>query len=457
MANRDYQFIESTTSLCPACMKRLDAKIVLKGGSIYLLKHCLEHGAQEELLEEDGRYYMNRLAYDKPGTISKTQTERKNNCPFDCGLCPEHDQHTCIGLIEVTQKCDQQCPVCYAGSGGEGDYLPLEKIDGMIEFFRASEYGKAEILQLSGGEPTLHPGIIDIIKLARSKVKYVFLNTNGLRLAEDEKFAAELGQFQGGFEVYLQFDGFDGKTHERLRGRDLSEVKQKALANLAKYKVPVTLVATVVKGVNDGELGRMVEFGLNADNIRGINFQPVAFWGRLGDVDKKDRLTITGIIGLLEKQTKGMLEKSDFIPLPCDVDRVALTYLYRTGGGFIPLIRDLDIKDYLPVLRNTFNFDPEDIMRDLDNSAAGVCGPSCSCKVDLMKNFKKIIPAGYLLKSEKKKVEYVSANTFRISVTSFVDAHNFDLKAMKKECVHVITPDLKKIPFSAYNMLYRKK
>ena len=454
MPTRDYQFIESTVSLCPGCLKRLDAKIVRKGGSVYLLKHCPEHGAQEELLEEDAKYYLNRLSYDKPGTLCKTQTERKDNCPFDCGLCPEHDQHTCIGLIEVTPKCDMQCPVCYAGSGAAGDYLPLEKIGEMLEFFRDSEYGKAEILQISGGEPTTHPQIIDIIKLARTKVKYVFLNTNGLRLAGDEKLAAELGQFQGGFEVYLQFDGFDARTHERLRGRDLSEIKKNAIANLAKYNVPVTLVTTVAKGVNDGELGRIVEFGINAGNIRGINFQPVALWGRLENVDRKDRLTITGIIDRIEKQTKGMLKKSDFVPLPCDVDRVALTYLYRSGGGFIPLIRDLDIKDYLPVLRNTFNFDPEDIMKDLEVSAAGVCGPSCSCKADLMKNFRKIIPVSYLLKPEKKKVEYVSANTFRISITSFVDAYNFD---MKKECVHVITPDLKKIPFSAYNMLYRNK
>jgi len=454
MPNRDYQFIESTVSLCPGCLKRLDAKIVQRGGSVYLLKHCAEHGEQEELLEEDAAYYLNRLSYDKPGTISKTQTERKDNCPFDCGLCPEHDQHTCIGLIEVTPNCELKCPVCYAGSGAGGDCLPLEKIGEMIEFFRDSEYGNAEILQLSGGEPTTHPQIIDIIKLARTKVKYVFLNTNGLRLAEDEKFAEELGQFHGGFEIYLQFDGFEGKTHERLRGRDLSEIKKKAIANLAKYKVPVTLVTTVAKGVNDGELGRIVEFGINAGNIRGINFQPVALWGRLENVDKKERLTITGIIGLLEKQTKGMLKKSDFIPLPCDVDRVALTYLYRSGGGFIPLIRDLDIKAYLPVIRNTFKFDPEDFMKDLAKNA--LTGGGC-CGIDLLNNFKKIIPGDYLLKSERGKVEYVSENIFRISVTSFVDAHNFDMKAMKKECVHVITPDLKKIPFSAYNMLYRNK
>ncbi len=455
MPNRDYQFIESTVSLCPGCMKRVDAKIVLRGGSIYLLKHCPEHGEQEELLEEDAVYYLNRMAYDKPGTISKTQAERKDGCPFDCGLCPEHDQHTCIGLIEVTPKCDMQCPVCYAGSGSGGDYLPLEKIGEMLEFFRDSEYGSAEILQISGGEPTTHPRILDIIALARKKVKYVFLNTNGLRLAEDESFAAELGRFQGGFEIYLQFDGFEKETHERLRGRDLSEIKRKALANLAKYKVPVTLVVTVAKGVNDGELGRVVEFGINAGNIRGINFQPVALWGRLGNVDRKERVTVTGIIARLEQQTKGMLKKSDFVPLPCDVDRVALTYLYRSGGGFTPLTRDLDIKACLPAINNTFNFDPEDFMKDLAKKAPGAA--ACCCGADLLKNFKKIIPGEYLLKSEQKKVEYVNENTFRISVTSFIDAHNFDMKSMKKECVHMITPDLKKIPFSAYNMLYRNK
>ena len=308
---RDYQFIENTTSLCPQCLKRIDGKIILKDGMIFVKKTCQEHGDYEEIMEENADYYLGRMLYTKPGGLSKTQTVRKNNCPYDCGLCPEHEQHTCIGLIEVTNNCDLKCPVCYANSG-IGEPLSLKKIDEMLDMYLDSEYGNGEILQISGGEPTTHPDIIEIIKHARDKkIKYVMLNTNGLRIAEDKDFVKELSQFVGGFEIYLQFDGFDKKTYQHLRGRPLTGIKLKAIENLTKYQIPITLVSTIERGINDKEVGRIVEFGINTKYIRGINFQPVAFFGRLNGVKTKNRITITGIINNIEKQTKGAIKKSD--------------------------------------------------------------------------------------------------------------------------------------------------
>lgn len=453
--NREYQFIESTISLCSKCLKRLDAKIILKDDKIFVLKNCPEHGIQEEILEEDSKYYLSRMNYNKPGTISKTQTSINKNCPFDCGLCPEHDQHSCISLIEVTNNCDLKCPTCYANSG-EDKHLDIEKINQMLDFLIDSEFGSAEILQISGGEPTTHPQIIDIIKLARTKnIKYVMLNTNGLRIANDENFVKELGQFVGGFEIYLQFDGFDDGAYKHLRGRELNKIKQKAINNLVKYKIPITLVSTIQRGVNDAEIGKIVEFAINTKYIRGVNFQPVAFFGRLNNIDSKNRITITGVMNEIEKQTNSMIKKQDFIPLPCNVDRVAITYLYKTDEGFIPLTRNLNVKDYLPVIRNTFQFNPESFLKDLTKKAFSSTSTCCDY-LSLINKFRKFIPKKYFLKSKEEKIEYISENTFRISITSFVDAYNFDMKSMKKECVHIITPDLKKIPFSSYNILYRK-
>jgi uncharacterized radical SAM superfamily Fe-S cluster-containing enzyme len=452
---RDYRFIDSTISLCPECLKRVDAKIILRSGSVYLQKYCKQHGHQEVLLEEDGDYYLKRGDYDKPGSISKPQTEINKGCPFDCGLCPDHEQHTCNGLIEVTDACDLNCKFCYANSG-KPKFLTLKKIGEMMDLFLNSEFGNAEILQISGGEPTLHPQIIEIIKMAREKgIKYVLLNTNGLRIASDENFVKELSQFVGRFEIYLQFDSFDDKTYQSFRGKKLWDIKKKAIENLTKYKIPVTLVATIKKGVNDHEIGKIIKFGLDTKCIRGVNFQPIAYFGRMGGLDKdKDRIKITGIIKCIEKQMKGMIKKDDFIPLPCDVDRVAITYLYRLKDEFIPIIRNINAKEYLPMIRNTFKFDPEDILKDIAGNVFCNSGECC----DYMKLFgklKPLIPPKFL-KSQKEKIEYVSENTFRVSIVSFVDAYNFDMKSMKKECVHIITPDLKKIPFSAYNMIHRK-
>ena len=449
---REYRFLEQTISLCPDCLMRVDAKIILKKSSIYLLKFCPVHGPQEELLEKDGAYYLERMKFDKPATVSKTQTVRTLGCPFDCGLCPEHEQHTCNGLIEITSDCDLKCPVCYAESG-KGKHLPLEKIDAMLDFFVDSEFGGAEILQISGGEPTRHPDIIEILRRAKEKkIKYVLLNTNGLRMAEDDAFVKNLSQFIGGFEVYFQFDGFDPKTDQQLRGRIVSEIKQTAIRKLEQYNIPVTLVTTAQAGVNDHEIGRILEYGIKAKNVRGINFQPVAFFGRHNGARIENRTTLTGILEAIEKQSGGMLLKKDFFALPCDVDRVAITYLYKTKRGFLPLTRNFKAEKHLSVIQNTFRFDPDDFLKNL---AKNIFSASCCDYLGFFAKLNKLIPKSYFLKTEQEKVAYVSENTFRISVTSFLDAYNFDMKSMKKECVHIITPDLKKIPFSAYNILYR--
>ena len=455
MVERNYLFVEQTTSLCPECLKPISAKVIKKDKKIYLLKNCLEHGETEELLEEDADYYLGRKEYDKPGTESSVQTEVKRGCPYDCGLCPEHDQHTCNALIEVTNACDLGCPLCYANSG-ENKLLDLETIEKMMDFFQESEGGNAEILQISGGEPTTHPDILKIMEIAKSKnFRYIMLNTNGLRIAEDEEFVKELAKFRGRFEIYLQFDGFSSETYKALRGRNLLDTKMKAIENLKKYNIPITLVATIRKGLNDSEIGKIFNFGLETEGIRGINFQPVAFFGRVNEKDTENRSTMTGIINELENQTE-IFKRGDIVPLPCNVDRVAVSYLYKSKKGFIPLTRQFKIKDYLSIIDNTFAFDADKILKD-KQKLQGSGGFLCDCMKGLLSNISSIVPKNYSEMSDDEKQEHWDKNLFRVSITSFLDAYNFEMHAMKKECVHIITPDLKRIPFSAYNIIHRNK
>ncbi len=451
---RDYTFFESTTSICPQCMNTVAAKVVVRNGQVFLLKYCAHHGEQWELLEESAEYHLRKRLYDKPGTKMKVHTTVSRGCPFDCGICPQHDQHACIGLIEITNSCDLRCPLCYAGAG-EGEHLTLTTIERMMDFFLDSEGGQAEILQISGGEPTLHPQIIDIIRLAKSKpFKYVMLNTNGLRLAEDKAFVEALQEFRGGFEVYLQFDGFKEQTYLQLRGRNLLECKRQALENLAFAKIPSTLVSTVSGGINEEEVGKIFLFGLKQPYVRGINFQPEGFFGRIPDIGKRKRVTLSGVLQRLEQQSSGMLKISDFIPLPCNVERVAITFLYRSQqGGFLPITRDARIQDYLHLIDNTFAFTIEDALKNAGRSITDIKASLDCCK--FISDFRHIIPFNFFAKSKQRKMEYIDENTFRLSVTSFIDRYDFDIKSMQKECVHVITPDLRKIPFSAYNMIHR--
>jgi len=453
MSNRQksYLYHGQTTSLCSQCAALIPAKIVVEDGAVYLLKRCPEHGEHRALLEEDADWYLHRGQYEKPGTLSHPQTAIGRGCPHDCGLCPDHEQHTCIGLVEVTDRCDLGCPVCYANAGN-GSFLNLQTIERMLDMYLQSESGEAEILQISGGEPTLHPRILDIIRMAKAKgFRFVMLNTNGLRIAEDPAFAAALHEFYGGFEVYLQFDGFTPRAYERLRGRDLSAVKQQAVNNLAEAGVPMTLVTTVHPTANESELGRIIQYGLDTPFVRGINFQPVARFGRCPD--DAGGVTLTGILHRIERQTQGMVRVSDFIPLPCNTDRVAISYLYRDKGNFIPIMRNAKIREYLPLIKNTLLFDARDI---LSQTAAGLLKGQYICEcLGFLKDFLPLAPLGKNIRLEGGQVKYNIENTFRLSVTSFLDRYNFELRAMKKECVHVLTPDLRKIPFSAYNLFYR--
>ena len=208
----------------------------------------------------------------------------------------------------------------------------------------------------------------------------------------------------------------------------------------------LTLVMSVQAGVNDHALGDMVAFAMGFRNVRGVNFQPVAWFGRLrAGTNTRERATLTGILRGLEAQTKGQILLADFVPLPCHVDRVAVNYLYRHQGGWTPITRGVDFRKYLPFIRNTFNFKAEEFLQEAATS------PSCCGLADLL----AFIPRTFLHHGQPERVQYINENLFRLSVVSFIDAYNFDLKAMQKECVHIITPDLRKIPFSAFNLHHR--
>lgn len=451
--DRDYVYYEYTNSLCNECLKVIPTKIVFKDNKVYLLKHCSEHGEQLELLEHDIEYFKHKRDYDKAGTVTKTQTEVKKGCPYDCGLCPNHDQHSCINLIEVTDKCNMCCNTCYASSG-KGKDKDFETIKKMIDFAAEAEGGRGEVLQVSGGEPTLHKDIIKIIEYAREKFQYVMLNTNGIRIAEDKEFVKELSKFKGKFEIYLQFDSFDDNVYTKIRGRNLKELKLQAVENLKEYNIPITLVMTLERDLNDKEIGKIITYGIETSNVRGVNIQPVAYFGRKnGNIDRKNRVTLTDTIRLIEEQTKKMIVKEDFMPLPCNVERVSLTYLYKTKGGFLPITRANNIKKLLPYINNTFTFKIEDA---LTNGRDIIFGSCCNPLI-FLKEFKKFVPKDFMNWDIEKRSEYVSNNTFRITISSFLDRYNFDIKSMQKECVHIVTEDLKRIPFSSYNIIYREK
>jgi uncharacterized radical SAM superfamily Fe-S cluster-containing enzyme len=437
----------ATVALCSTCGERIDARLVQKVGKVLLSKTCPNHGIHEELFEDDVAFFEKQSEYDKPSTPTPKETQTTRGCPYDCGLCPEHNQHTCIALLEITERCDYGCPICYANAGN-GEDLDLETATQMLDHVIEAEGGQLDILQISGGEPTQHPDILKFIELADSKsIRYIMLNTNGARVATDPEFVKQLARYRGKFELYLQFDGVNPEASKRLRGKDTTETTYRALDRIAAHGLPATLVVTVAKGINEKDLGKIVDFATNHPAVRGINFQPLTFFGRASRDDSTQRITRTGVIQELEKQSQGMLLTTDFIALPCDVHNVAITMLLKQKGKWQPITRKVDAREHLPVIDNTLCFYAQDVIKE------AVTTPCCCFKL-----FKDGLPfLGTALKgfTAKDRTQFANENTLRITVTQFRDRFNFEQQAIQKECVHVLTPDMQRVPFSVYNLLRR--
>ena len=447
----NYVFYELTRSICPVCRDTVDAQILIQEGRVIMRKRCPTHGWFEALVSSDSEMYLNSLKYNKPGTMPLGySTEVVDGCPKDCGLCPEHKQHTCLGLIEVNSHCNLDCPICFADAQ-PGFSLSMVQVERMLDRFIELE-GDPEVVQFSGGEPTIHPEILPMLSMAFDKgIKVVMLNTNGIRIARDDRFLAGLADIKP--TIYLQFDGFSTQTHQALRGKDLLKDKLKALDRLAQAKLDVVLVPAIEKGVNHDEIGEIVRFGLDHAAVRGIAFQPVTHSGRYIDFDPMDRETLADVIHGIAEQTDGMFVESDFIPVPCCHPTCrAATYAYVENGSVTPLPRVLDVDKYLDYITNTTmpQIKPE-ILEALVGlwSASSVPGTDAAAS--------RFDCAACNL-SFSNQTSFLKTHVFMIVIQSFADPYTLDIKALMKCCIGELIPDGRIIPFCAYNSVgYREK
>jgi uncharacterized radical SAM superfamily Fe-S cluster-containing enzyme len=443
--------IDDTKSICPVCMKTIDAQVMREDGRVVLRKECAVHGPFAALLSTDADAYVASLPYNKPGeTPLQFSTEVVDGCPHDCGLCPDHQQHTCSALIEVNSDCNLDCPICFANAQ-DGFSLTLEQVEGMLD--RLFELESApEVVQFSGGEPSIHPDILPMMKMAFDKgIPVVMLNTNGLRIATDDRFLAALADIRP--TIYLQFDGFNKSTNHTIRGADLTKIKIKALDRLAKAQMDVVLVPTIDNDVNHDEIGDIVRFGLKHPAVRGIAFQPVTHSGRFPDFDPMDRETLADVVRGMDEQTDGLFVKSDFIPVPCchPTCRVA-TYAYVEGDEVTPLPRVVEVDKYLDYITNRTL---PDIQPELLTALEGLWSAASVPGTDRTASLMECAACNLAFPSTNA---YLKAHVFMIVVQGFADAYTMDLKAVSKCCIGELTIDGKMIPFCTYNTVgYREK
>lgn len=449
LPERNYIYYDATTSLCNICHRQLSAKIIFEDSKVFLTKKCKEHGFQKVLIADDIEWYKQIRNYNKASEYPrKPHTETIHGCPLDCGICPDHEQHSCLTLIEVTDRCNLTCPTCYASSSPtHGRHRTLEEIKRMLDAVVASE-GEPDVVQLSGGEPTIHPQIFEILDMAKAMpIKHLMLNTNGLRIANDFAFAERLASYMPDFEIYLQFDSLEENVLTQLRGKDLRNIREKAIAHLNQLNLSTTLVVTLQKGLNDQEIGKIIDYAMQQPCVRGVTFQPTSQSGRLEGFDAAtDRLTNSEVRRLILEQCP-IFEPADLIPVPCNPDALVMGYALKGKSGTYPLTRLIDPEMLLNNSRNTIVYEQDETLKNhlLQIFSTGISVDAVQEKVHhLLCCLPEIVAPGLTYN-----------NLFRIIIMRFMDAYDFDVRAIKKSCVHIVHTDGRIIPFETMNLFYR--
>ena len=425
--------IGKTMSLCPVCLaKILAGKIIGEDGNIYLEKRCWEHGSFQTLIWEGSLdSYLAWGAEDAGGKVTPVRaTAPERGCPYDCGLCQNHERDGCCVLLELTNRCNLRCPVCFAGAGDQPPRdLPLEQIAGQYDLLL--ERGGPFNIQLSGGEPTLRDDLPQIIALGKAKGFTFFqLNTNGLRLAREPDYAQILAQ-AGVSAVFLQFDGLEERIYRTLRGAELLDEKLAALENCRLAGLPVVLVPTVAPGVNDHALGEILQFALaHAPHVRGVHIQPISYFGRCALKAPEKRLTIPGVLHRIEEQTQGLFQAAHFGGGGAESPYCSFhaSYLRREDGSLKPL----------PRRRSQCCCVKSSEARDYGSR-------QWSGKVSLGDGDPDTASLDEFL---RRTVE----NTFTVSGMVFQDVYNLDLDRLRRCYICEVDSQRGMVPLCAYNI-----
>ena len=475
------KFEAYSTSLCPECMIRIPMRIYEEDGVVYLEKTCPKHGKFEDVYWGDAElfkwFYDNWYNARYLGTgVENPHTKTLNGCPFDCGICPQHKTSTILGIIDVTNRCNMACPVCFAYAGASNYvYEPsFEQIVDMIKLLRNNSPWACNALQFSGGEPTIRNDLPDLIKEAKKAgISHIEVNTNGLRIAEDIEYFKKLLD-AGLSTLYLQFDGLREEIYKATRARtSLVPVKQKVIDNARKIGLDsIVLVVTLAKGVNDRDLGAIIDYAVeNHDVVRCVNIQPVSMAGRLQkDEMRKMRITIPDTMKEIEAQTGGLVSRWDWRPVDWPVPMTkgmsvikgkgypdftmhpmcgAATFLVvDKDGSFKPIMNYVDVDRFAEVFWDVY--------------FSGAKGKKTMAKLKMLKllpmaksDFVRGLIRNVITKGSYEALGDFMGRIVMVGIMHFQDVWNFDLERVQRCAIHYVTPDMKIRSFCTYNSIHR--
>jgi hypothetical protein len=479
------KLLKETRSLCPECMKVIDARVVEKDGKVLIKKECPKHGKFQDIYWSDAKLYKKFGKFaEVGGGIKNPRTEKRQGCPLDCGICPEHKSQTVLSIIDVTNRCNLRCPICFANAAAAGYvYEPtFEQIKKMMKNLRSNRPTPPPAIQLSGGEPTLRDDLPEIVREAKKAgFWHIEVNTNGIRLANDLDFVKRLRK-AGVSTIYLQFDGLTPEPIIKARGVDLLQTKFKAIENCRKAGLnSIVLVVTLVKGVNDDQLGDIIRFAAkNKDIVRCVNVQPVSFAGRISQKDRERwRITIPDFMKAVEKQTGGQIKASDFYPVPatmpisrftsaytgrefvkfsCHEHCGAATYVFVEDGRLIPITRFVNIPKLFSLLdkyakeieKGGFGIKKRVLLKAARDVPGTIDMSKAPKGLNLLKILLNVIGTG----SYDALAEFHSKSIL-LACMHFMDPYNFDLERVERCAIHYATPDGRIIPFCTMNSIHR--
>lgn len=436
-----------TTSICPECRTVIPATVYSSGGRVYMRKECSSHGESVSLISSDSKLYQDSFAYNIPGKlhlIREFAAQDTGNCPLDCGVCPAHLQHTCAALLEVTNRCNLNCPVCYMDANVGAPVVPSRKqIKRRLELLLRSETAPPS-LNITGGEPTTRKDLVGLISMAHLMgFRDLTLSTNGVLVSRRPGLLKDLAS-AGLTDVAISLDGLSDRVFLKTRGVSLLDAKVRAIDAALEAGLSVTVSATLVKGVNMDQIGGIIRFAKKR-HIDGVNFAPLAYIGRYPkEFYTAERVTIPDVLKEIESQTRGELEVKDFVPVPCPDNRCStMTYAFNDGQRLYPVTDYIDVRAYLDVYGDKVSCGPEGC--DWISSA-----------LDKLWSMSAIPGSGRVLDNIGVLSPRVrpAKDVMTIQVHAFQDPWTLDTQRLQKCCIHVATED-KLIPFCAYNNLYR--
>ena len=480
LATHDYTLLKSVRAVCPRCFEEdenfdpeypvdiCDGHLVEREGRVFLRRYCRRgHGEVWSLYEEHAELWRYLQQWRVPTKIVNPDTEAIYPVPtgYEYGLGPAHLQHSCIYLLDITTQCNLECPACYASSSpAASHYLPLDAIVHAVERAIEREGGRIDVVMLSGGEPTVHPQFREIVeRLATLPVTRVLVNTNGIRLANEDALLGVIAGLRDRVEVYLQYDGQRKETHERMRAVDLTEIKKRAVERLSGQRIFTTLVMTVDR-YNAGQVGEVLDTAFATPYVGGVMFQPLFASGRAPQLDPMARVTTTGVLERIEEQSSHGLRARDLIALPCShPDCCSIGYFLKGKDdrfvGLASLLGEESLRGSLSIFGNQIAF--SEGLEEIRAALTGVMSESMTLsRPELVKHLRTLCSTcgvgglGDLLRAAfggNATARFVGNRVKRVTIKHFMDAHTLITERLEQCCVHVAGAgnDPVRMPFCA--------